>query len=86
MVFEYGALGAEHDDLRRMSILLGADGKMVGAKVRLPLEPSPLLSLTRPRLPQLLDSSEDISDIVQAYLPSQDIPSLVQEIRTRFGW
>jgi len=35
---------------------------------------------------QLLDSSEDISDVVQAYLPSQDIRSLVQEIRTRFDW
>ncbi|GAA6053063.1 hypothetical protein JCM3770_000366 [Rhodotorula araucariae] len=66
MVFEYGAPNAERGDLRRLSILLGADGKMAGAK--------------------LLDSSEDISDIVQAYLPSQDIPSLVQEVRTRFGW
>ncbi|GAA5943599.1 hypothetical protein JCM3775_005822 [Rhodotorula graminis] len=35
---------------------------------------------------KLLDSSEDIGDIVDAYLASQDIRALVQEIRTRFGW
>ncbi|POY71722.1 hypothetical protein BMF94_5082 [Rhodotorula taiwanensis] len=34
---------------------------------------------------ELLDSSDDIQDLVQLYLPSQDLRSLVQEVRTRFG-
>lgn len=32
---------------------------------------------------QLVNSSEDIQDIVRAYLPSQDMRSLVQEVRSR---
>lgn len=72
-------------------------GRMTGARVRRSLS----LSVAAPRRPrartnpgprpplsraQLLDSSEDIGDIVEAYLASQDIRALVQEIRTRFGW
>ncbi|GAA5861877.1 hypothetical protein JCM3774_001336 [Rhodotorula dairenensis] len=34
---------------------------------------------------ELLDSSDDIQDLVQTYLPAQDVRSLVQEVRTRFG-
>ncbi|PRQ76054.1 hypothetical protein AAT19DRAFT_13076 [Rhodotorula toruloides] len=35
---------------------------------------------------KILASSDDISDIVQAHLASQDVRALVQEVRTRFGW
>ncbi|GAA5997805.1 uncharacterized protein JCM10292_006826 [Rhodotorula paludigena] len=65
LVFEYGS-SENKEELRRLSIALGEDGRMVGA--------------------QLVDSSEDIQDIVQPYIASQDIRSLVQELRTRFGW
>ncbi|GAA5965098.1 hypothetical protein JCM8115_006659 [Rhodotorula mucilaginosa] len=34
---------------------------------------------------ELLDSSDEIQDLVQTYLPAQDVRSLVQEVRTRFG-
>ncbi|GEM07475.1 hypothetical protein Rt10032_c03g1492 [Rhodotorula toruloides] len=66
LVFEYGGAQAEKGDLRRLSVEMGPDGKMVNAKI--------------------LDSSDDISDIVRAHLASQDIRALVQEVRTRFGW
>ncbi|BGO93871.1 hypothetical protein NBRC10512_006119 [Rhodotorula toruloides] len=66
LIFEYGSAQAEKGDLRRLSVEMGLDGKMVDAKI--------------------LDSSDDISDIVQAHLASQDIRALVQQVRTRFGW
>ncbi|BGP15866.1 hypothetical protein JCM10213_005648 [Rhodosporidiobolus nylandii] len=34
---------------------------------------------------KLVDSTENIQDLVQAHLPSQDIRSLVQEVRVRIG-
>ncbi|GAA5906034.1 hypothetical protein JCM6882_003541 [Rhodosporidiobolus microsporus] len=65
LVFEYGPPNAEKGELRKLSIKLGANGKMTGAA--------------------LIDSTEDIQDLVQAHLDSQDIRSLVQEVRVRIG-
>ncbi|GAA5860994.1 hypothetical protein JCM8547_008001 [Rhodosporidiobolus lusitaniae] len=65
LVFEYGAPNADKGDLRKLSIALGKNGRMTGAK--------------------LVDSSENIQDIVQAHLDSQDVRSLVQEVRARIG-
>ncbi|GAA6012987.1 hypothetical protein JCM10207_008404 [Rhodosporidiobolus poonsookiae] len=64
IVFEYGA-ASDKGDLRKLSIELGYDGRMTGAK--------------------LVDSSQDIQDIVAVYIDSQDIPSLVQEVRARIA-
>ncbi|CEQ40404.1 SPOSA6832_02046, partial [Sporobolomyces salmonicolor] len=65
MILEYGSARAEKGDLRALSVSLGTDGRMIGAR--------------------LVDSSENIKDLVDAYLPSQDVQSLVQEVRARIG-
>ncbi|GAA5970977.1 hypothetical protein JCM11641_004530 [Rhodosporidiobolus odoratus] len=63
IVFEYGPVGADKGVMRKLSIKLGADGRMTGAS--------------------LIDSSENVQDIVQTHLASQDVPSLIQEVRAR---
>ncbi|GAA6027397.1 hypothetical protein JCM8097_007828 [Rhodosporidiobolus ruineniae] len=65
LVFEYELPSTDKGDLRKLSIELGEDGKMVGAR--------------------LIDSSMDIQDLVDAHLDSQDLRSLVQEVRIRVG-
>ncbi|GAA5943878.1 hypothetical protein JCM1841_004228 [Sporobolomyces salmonicolor] len=65
MILEYGSARAEKGDLRALSVSLGTDGRMIGAR--------------------LVDSSENIKDLVDTYLPSQDVQSLVQEVRARIG-
>jgi hypothetical protein len=91
LVFEYGPPSADKGDLRKISIELGAGGKMTGARVRRYFPPFLLLlrlfppSVTSSLLAQLVDSSENIQDLVEAYLDSQDIRSLVQEVRARIG-
>lgn len=63
LVYDIG-LNSKEDE-RTLSIELGEDGRMTGAK--------------------LLESATRIDDIVAAYLPSQDLRMLVQEVRTRIS-
>jgi hypothetical protein len=79
MIIEYDR---SEGDFRTLSISFGQDGRMAGAKVC--PSPSPVFQYQY-TLPQLVDSSDDIQDIVEAYLPSQDMRSLVQEVRARIA-
>lgn len=93
MMFEFGPPKADKGSLRRLRIDLGADGRMSGAEVlvfdRVLRLCAVMMELTglvaTPARAQLLDSSDEIQDLVQTYLPAQDVRSLVQEVRTRFG-
>jgi 5,10-methylenetetrahydrofolate reductase len=91
MMFEFGPPKADKGSLRRLRIDLGADGRMSGAEVRSVIGMTVQVARTGLTEPfdtphvQLLDSSDEIQDLVQTYLPAQDVRSLVQEVRTRFG-
>ncbi|GAA6010762.1 hypothetical protein JCM11491_002934 [Sporobolomyces phaffii] len=63
ILISFNANKANSGGKRSLSILLGKDGRMTGAK--------------------LLDSSQSIQDLVDAYLPSQDVRGLIQEVRVR---
>ncbi|GAA5878920.1 hypothetical protein JCM16303_007230 [Sporobolomyces ruberrimus] len=63
IVISFNTIKGNIGGKRSLSIDLGPDGRMSGAK--------------------LVDSSQSIQDLVDIYLPSQDIRGLVQEVKTR---
>lgn len=85
LVYDIGADGKE--DERTLSIELGEDGRMTGAKVNFHLDDPAGMELTSRNVAasQLLDSAIRIDDLVKHYLNNQDLRMLVQEVRTRVG-
>lgn len=90
IVISFNTIKGNIGGKRSLTIDLGPDGRMSGAKVRTIYSVQPSTGAVRliPRhcsfsFRQLIDSSQSIQDLVDIYLPSQDIRGLVQEVKTR---